>query len=251
MVSKLAIVTGSSKGIGAAITKLFYETQEWVVIGLSRSPLNVSYDPANFIQILGDLNTKAPLNELLSKLPSLIAERGIKEICVVHNFGYTHNASVLETTDQDWELTYSSNVNVPFYFTRELSPLMPKGSSHIYIGSTLSTIAVANSASYITSKHALAGLMKAAAIDLAPHGIRCNLVCPGFTKTNMAEKVIKYSAGKNGISYEDSIESIAQQSPLKRLLEPTEIANFVYYLANNPSISGEIIHVNGGFGLPG
>jgi NAD(P)-dependent dehydrogenase (short-subunit alcohol dehydrogenase family) len=126
---------------------------------------------------------------------------------------------------------------------------MPTGSSHLYIGSTLSLIAVRDSSAYVAAKHGLAGLMKSAAIDLAPKGIRANLICPGFTDTQMADQVLEYSAQAKGMSLRDFKKIMEAQSPLNRFLHPPEIADLVFYIANQKAINGEILSINGGFGL--
>jgi 3-oxoacyl-[acyl-carrier protein] reductase len=241
----LIIVTGASKGIGAGIVKSFIDSTQYQIVGLSRSSSKFNPRSERYREILGDLTTDEPLKQL----KELIALRKPQQICLVHNYGFTHNSNLLELTTEDWDKTFNANVKLPFIYTREISPLMPAGSSHVYIGSTLSQIAVPDSAAYIASKHAILGLMRAAAIDLAPKSIRTNLVCPGFTESDMAREVIKYTAAKSNMTAEEYWKLIESKSPLKRFLKPEEIGNFVVYLANNPTISGEVIHINGGFNL--
>lgn len=243
MEKKLAIVTGSSKGIGAGIVENF-KKNNWLTLGISRSSSQICKPD---IEILTDLfQTQIALSSLKAEIQK---HNNISQICLVHNFGYTHNSSILSLDEKDWDLTLEANLKIPFLFTQEITPLMTAGSSHMFIGSTLSTIAVPDSAAYITSKHGLAGFMKATAIEFKDKGIRANLICPGFTKTDMADKVLEFSAQKSKLNLEEMKTQIASHSPLKRFLEPEEIGNFVVYVAEAPAINGEVLHINGGFNL--
>lgn len=249
VISKLAVITGSSKGIGRGIVKRFLTSGEYFVLGVSRSPAVEEIKNENYFELLCDLREEASIGKVKNTIAQKLDELKVKEICFVHNFGATCHSHLLQTSSNDWDQTFEANVRIPFLFTREITPLMKAGSSHIFIGSTLSEIAVGDSCAYVASKHAIAGFMKASAIDLASVGIRTNLVCPGFTESEMADQVIEYAASANGSSVADWKKMLESKSPLKRFLKPEEIGDLVLYLANTPGINGEIIHMNGGFGL--
>ena len=246
---KLAIVTGASKGIGESIVQKFLNDSNWLVIGISRSQINQSIKTSNFIELLADLSDPKPLEQLKALINKAKTKYIIEEISFIHNFGFTQNIPITEISDDVWQKTIWANLTLPFVSTREITSLMPTGSSHLYIGSTLSLIAVRDSSAYVAAKHGLAGLMKSAAIDLAPKGIRANLICPGFTDTQMADQVLEYSAQAKGMSLSDFKKIMEAQSPLNRFLHPSEIADLVFYIANQKAINGEILSINGGFGL--
>ena len=248
MSAKLAIVTGSSKGIGLSIVQCFLQEADWLVLGVSRSS-SALLGQNNYSELLCDLLDPSSIKLVTEKIKHMIDEYKPLEVCVVHNFGATCNSHLLQTSLDQWNRIFQANVHIPFLLTREVTPLMPPNSSHLYIGSTLSEIAVPDSCAYVASKHALAGLMKAAAVDLASASIRLNLICPGFTDTDMAEQVLEHGASKAGKPLEEWKASLEQKSPLKRFLHPEEIGKLVVYLAENPAISGQVIHINGGFGL--
>ena len=113
---------------------------------------------------------------------------------------------------------------------------MQSGSSIIYVGSTLSEKAVANSFSYVTSKHAIIGSMRATCQDLAGTNIHTACVCPGFTDTDM----LRTHVGES----EDILTAIAEGVTFQRLLKPEEIAKTLYFCATNPAINGSVIHAN-------
>lgn len=245
--NKLAIVTGSSKGIGRAICTAFL-AKGWHVIGLSRSSAQRKGE-AGFEEILGDLMTEEPLEHLVARVAARGQDTPFGSIAMVHNFGLLNNASVMEARLEDWSRQLHANLTVPFLFTQALTPLMPPGSCHLYIGSTLSTMGVADLAAYTTSKHGLLGLMRSVACDLAPRSIRSNLIAPGFTATDMAEDVLAFGAAKAGQALDDYKRAIDNMTPLGRIVNPQEIGELAAFIAEQPAINGEIYAMNGGFGL--
>ena len=128
------------------------------------------------------------------------------------------------------------NVVAPAQLNQIVLPLMQAGSSIIYLGSTLSEKGVANTCSYVTSKHALLGLMRASCQDLVGSGIHTACVCPGFTATEMLENHVGGST--------EILESIASGVAFNRLIEPIEIARTIAFAANNPVLNGAVVHAN-------
>lgn len=247
--NKLAIITGSSKGIGKGIAEAFLENEEWKVLGTSRSSNNQLKQNSGFEEYLCDLIKDNTWKDFLNFIENHEFYKSAQEISFVHNFGMTVNDTVESTNPEDWERIFYANVTIPFLMTKHFSDKMPSGSSHLFIGSTLSTMAVPNSCAYTSSKHALLGLMRCTAIDLAPKGIRTNLICPGFTETEMADFVVQGSSEAAKMEEAKMKEILKNYSPLKRFLTPKEIGDYVLFLANHETISGEILHINGGFGL--
>ena len=113
---------------------------------------------------------------------------------------------------------------------------MAEGSSIIYIGSTLSEKAVANSYSYVSTKHAMVGMMRATCQDLAGSGIHTACICPGFTDTEM----LRAHVGDSN----EVLAEIGSMSSYGRLIEPAEIARTFEFATANPVINGSIIHAN-------
>ena len=109
-------------------------------------------------------------------------------------------------------------------------------SSILYLGSTLSEKAVANSYSYSTLKHAVIGLMRATTQDLAPNRkIHSCCICPGFTKTKMLLEHIRDT---------NILKEITKINSHNRLIEPKEISEFLYFCSQTPVINGAILHAN-------
>jgi 3-oxoacyl-[acyl-carrier protein] reductase len=223
--NKTLVITGASKGIGFE-TAIQFLQMGYRVINLSRSPAphqdieNVSID-------LLDVNAE-------DKIRHLVSNQLVKsEICLVHNAAMLLNDTASTTDTESFKQVMQLNVAAPHILNQYVLPLMESGSSIIYIGSTLSEKAVANTYSYIVSKHALVGMMKACCQDLANTGIHTCCICPGFTDTEM----LREHVGEN-------TDSIAALSTFGRIIAPTEIANTIKFAAQNAVINGATIHAN-------
>lgn len=231
MNKKYLVITAGSRGIGLSTAKLFLE-KEFQVINLSRylCPLT---DVVN-IQI--DL-TKTGFEKNLKKelLPRL---ENSETVILVHNTARLDKDNVENIQASNLRDILEINVVVPTVLNQIVMPNMSKGSAIIYVGSTLSEKAVPGAFSYVTSKHAAVGLMKATCQDLMDRGIHTACVCPGFTDTPML---------RNHLNHDEAIiEQIKTMNAQNRLIEPTEIAETIYFAATNPVINGAILHANMG-----
>jgi NAD(P)-dependent dehydrogenase (short-subunit alcohol dehydrogenase family) len=227
--SKVLIITGASRGIGRATAKLFAD-DGFKVYNLSRSRT----DLANVEQIDADLSSLDWSKS--AKIPLLRAIAGATQTVVVHNAGAIIKDSLNHFDAADFRRVMEVNVVAPALLSSLLLPEMRAGSSIIYVGSTLSDIAVPNSCAYVSSKHALLGLMRSTCQDLGGSGIHTACVCPGFTDTEMLRNHVGNS--------EEVLRSIAKGVAYGRLIEPAEIARAIYFCAQNPVINGSVIHAN-------
>lgn len=226
---KILVVTGASRGIGLATAQLFKDNGFRVInLSRSRSPLH------GIENIDVDLSGADWDGIIKSQLLPMLADAD--QIVLVHNAGAIIKDS-LQTLDIDaFKRVLAINVIAPAQLSHLLLPLMRAGSSIIYIGSTLGEIAVPNSCAYVTSKHALIGLMRSTCQDLAGTGIHTACICPGFTDTEMLRAHVGHDA--------DVLQAIAAGVTQKRLIEPEEIARTIYFSAQNSVLNGAVIHAN-------
>jgi NAD(P)-dependent dehydrogenase (short-subunit alcohol dehydrogenase family) len=179
MATKTLVITGGSRGIGKAIA-LLYLKNKWRVINLSRSLLNVKGVKNIFV----DFSSRDWEESVRGELSKLITGR--TTISLVHNAGTLLLDTTFTTTLYNLDKTFNVNVFSAIILNQIILEKMDQGSSIIYIGSTLSEIAVPNMASYIMSKHAQAGLMKSTCQDLNSNpNIHTCMICPGPTDTDM------------------------------------------------------------------
>jgi len=225
---KTLVITGASKGIGFATAKKFCDAG-YRVINFSRST-----PPDERIEShatdLSDPEVESRITAILDEH----VEPG--EICLVHNSASMLNDTVKSAGAAEFVQVLRVNIVAPQILNRCLIDKMQPDSSIIYLGSTLSEKAVANTFSYVTSKHAVVGMMRATCQDLSGTGIHTSCICPGFTNTEM----LRTHVGDN----EEVLKSIASLSTFGRLIEPEEIAGAIYYAAQSPVINGAVIHAN-------
>lgn len=226
---KIIVITGASRGIGLATAQLFMDNG-FRAINLSRS--RAPLDGMENIDI--DLSSADWGKTVKSQLLPLLIDA--EQIVLVHNAGTIIKDS-LQTLDIDaFKRVLDINVIAPAQLSHLVLPSMRAGSSIIYISSTLGEMAVANSCAYVTSKHALIGLMRSTCQDLAGTGIHTACICPGFTDTEM----LRAHVGHN----EEILQAISQNVTQKRLIKPEEIARTIYFSAQNSVINGAVIHAN-------
>ena len=228
LILKTLVITGASKGIGFACAKKFCDAG-YRVVNLSRSAAPDDRIENHSVDLnAGDAEAK------LADLLDGILEDG--EIIVVHSAASLINDSAMNADSGVLSRTINLNVIAPHMVNQAILRMMQPGSAIIYIGSTLSEKAVANSFSYITSKHAVVGMMRATCQDLAGTGIHTACVCPGFTDTEM----LREHVGNN----QEILDSLGDLSTFGRLIRPEEIADTIFFAAENPVINGAVIHAN-------
>jgi NAD(P)-dependent dehydrogenase (short-subunit alcohol dehydrogenase family) len=225
----LLIITGASRGIGAAITEYFLN-QHWQVINLSRSPSpnaqvqSIEVDFSNLIQLEEEISV------IEEQLPQ------VDKICLIHNAARLTGDTIQNIPTTSFQETLTVNLLAPNLLNQKIIPYMKKGSSIIYIGSTVSEMAVPNIASYVISKHALLGMMRATCQDLHAKEIHTACICPGFTDTEMLRQYMDDDSAKRA--------TLEKRNMGHRLIHPTEIASVAWFCANNPVINGTVIHAN-------
>lgn len=229
--TRTAIITGASSGIGAAAARLFLEAG-FSVVNISRRSCPVN----GVVDLCGDLSDPKSVQELAHALNLHITEIQPTSVCLVHNAALMLKDTATDTDDASLAKVLQINTLAINNLNRELLPLMPSGSSVLFVGSTLSEKAVKGAFSYVVSKHAQLGMMRATCQDLMGRGIHTALVCPGFTDTEMLRNHI----GQD----EEIIKAISAMNSFGRLVEPEEIARLIVWAHSNPVINGAVLHGN-------
>jgi NAD(P)-dependent dehydrogenase (short-subunit alcohol dehydrogenase family) len=226
--NKYLVITGGSRGIGKK-TAEYFQQQHWKIINISRSPCTT----LEIINVNIDLSSSKNIQMHEKELQSAIQHSS--QICLVHNAAFYKKDCVDSILLDDIHTTLETNLISSIALNKIFIPLMLPQSSIIYIGSTLATKAVSGSASYIISKHALIGLMKATCQDLLHKNIYTCCICPGLVNTDLLQIAVE----------EVVIQNILKTQVMgKRLIEPQEIAQLIYFCANNTMINGATIHAN-------
>jgi NAD(P)-dependent dehydrogenase (short-subunit alcohol dehydrogenase family) len=226
-VSRLVVVTGGTRGIGAAVTRRFTDLGDRVV-ALGRADCDVT-DETAVAEVFGSLGEVDVL---------------------VNNAGVSSSAPLGKTSTADWQAQLDVNATGAFLCTRAVLPgmLARDHGRVVTIASTAGRVGQAYTAAYSASKHAVVGLTRAVAAEVTGTGVTANAVCPTFVRTDMTAKNVRRIAEITGRSTEDSERVITSLSPLGRLLEPDEVAFAVEFLAAREAaaINGQSIVLDGG-----
>ncbi len=242
------IVTGAASGIGAAIAARFLAERFSVVLfdlnsEGAREVAVQSRNAANALVVHGDAGDEGSVRQAVAE-----AEKRFGAIRVlVNNVGIELNATVVDQSREDWDRQLSVNLTSVFLFAKYCIPGMRAsgGGSIINISSIHAFVSWPRCAAYDASKAGLLGVTRALAIDHGPDGIRVNAICPGYTRTPLLERW--FAATESGE------QGVAKAHPLRRIGEPVDVANAVFFLASDQAsfITGTVLTVDGGISATG
>ena len=238
---KIAIVTGGSRGIGAAVAALLAEHGAAVVVSgrdatrLQRAVQELEERGATVHGVAAD----AAKREDVDRLVETAKERFGRVDILVNNAGTTRDGLLIRMKDEDWDRVMDTNLRGAFMTTRAAAKLMIRQRSGriINIASTAGAMGNAGQANYSAAKAGLIGLTKAAARELAHWGILVNAVAPGLIETDMTTALPA-----------EARDALLAQVPLKRIGAAREVAEMVGFLAGDGAayVTGQVFHVNGG-----
>jgi 3-oxoacyl-[acyl-carrier protein] reductase len=239
--TQTALVTGGSKGIGAATAKRLAEDGYRVVLlargreAIDKTCSQIRSRHGEAIGITCDIADKKSVDEALDRIQEEVGTPGI----LVNNAGFGGPFHRIDqVSDDEWEAIFAVNVRGPFWFCRALLPKMKRQNFGrvINIGSVQSLRGAVHSSTYVSTKHALVGFTKSLACEWGPFGITCNIVCPGYVRTEMLPPNFEETSG------------LSSRIPAGRFASPDEIADAVSFLARAGSayVNGAVITVDGG-----
>lgn len=234
-----ALITGGSRGIGAAIVRAL-AAKGWQVVFCYKTSQDAARQLAQetgAIAIRCDVTDSAQVREMVKT-----AIRQLSHIdLLVNNAGVAWQGLLTDMTDQQWHTVLDTSLTAAFLTCREVLPGMVsrKSGRIINISSIWGRVGASCEAAYSAAKAGLIGLTKALAKEVGPSGITVNCLCPGVIRTDM---LACYT--------EDDLTALADETPLCRLGTPEDVANAVCWLAADEAgfITGQVIGVDGGFG---
>jgi 3-hydroxybutyrate dehydrogenase len=237
---KVALVTGSTSGIGLAIARAFAAEGCNVM-------LNGFGDPAAIASLRDDIakqhGIRAEYNGAdMSKpaeIATLVAETKAKlggVDILVNNAGIQHVAPVDKFPPEKWDAIIAINLSSSFHTIRAALPLMKaKGWGRIInVASTHGLVASGEKTAYVAAKHGLVGLTKSVSIECADTGVTCNAICPGWVLTPLVQAQVDARAKAQGIAPEQAAKNlIAEKQPQLQFTKPEQIAGLAVFLASD------------------
>jgi NAD(P)-dependent dehydrogenase (short-subunit alcohol dehydrogenase family) len=243
---KVALVTGGANGLGLATCRAFAGAG---ARGVSADQLGViNTPPEGFVAVAADVTQEADLASAMASAQSRFGRLDI----VVANAGVVPPWRETAALNLDeWDRVFAVNVRGVAATLKAAVPLMTaKGGAIVATASINSFKAHARQMLYTATKHAVWGIVKAAALDLGRHNIRVNAVAPGPIATEAFLSRVRYRAASGGITEEDALASFASSNALGRLATEDEVAATVVFLASDAAsgITGQLLPVEAGLG---
>ncbi len=253
---KIALVTGSTSGIGLEIARQLGQAG-------CRVMLNGIDTPSMVEDVLADLRTTTAQEVLFNNadltdpiqagrlIEGTLDSFGAIDI-LINNAGVQHVSPIEAFTDEHWDRILEINLSAPFRLIRQALPAMRANGwgRVINIASVHGLVASRHKSAYVAAKHGLVGLTKTVALETAAEPITCNALCPGYVRTELVESQIASKARAESISSEEAAESILREKqPSQHFIAPADIGSMVTFLCSEQSsqITGSMFTIDGGW----
>jgi len=253
---QLALITGSTSGIGLGIAEALAAAGAHVVLnGFGPAPeiedtrqrlaaqhgVEVAYDDADMSR-----------PEAIERMVKDATQRFGRIDILVNNAGIQHVAPIDEFPVAKWDAILAINLSAAFHTIRHALPAMKRQQFGriINVASAHALVASPFKSAYVAAKHGIAGLTKTVALEVAEQNITCNAVCPGYVLTPLVQKQIPDTARARGISEDEVVRNVLLAAqPTRKFVTVDEVAALVKFLARRDaaSITGAVLPIEGGW----
>lgn len=245
--NKVALITGAGRGIGRAIALAFAREGATVIL-CARTREEIELVAAE-INAAGGAADAIPADVTLAKsveaLSETARERHDHIDILVNNAGIASSSPLIKYDEELWNATMETNATGAFRCIKAFLPGMiaRKWGRIVNNASIAGKMGMAYTTAYTAAKHALVGLTKSLALEVADWGITVNALCPGFVRTDMGERAAQNISQKTGMPVESAYKVLANLNARKRWIEPEEVASVAVYLASEEAryVTGQTI----------
>jgi NAD(P)-dependent dehydrogenase (short-subunit alcohol dehydrogenase family) len=251
---KVALVTGASRGIGEAIARRF--GAEGARVALAARDEAACRRVAEEIVARGGeaiaLRCDVTDSRSVAEAVSAVAAKWKRIDVLVNNAGIGGPTPLSDPGDSRWDAIIATNLTAVFRVTREVLPHLSDGGRILNMSSVVGRFGVPGHGAYAATKHGVIGLTRSFALELARREITVNALCPGWVETDMGRAGWRRIAERHGGGDAEGRELAAKMAPLRRVIQPEEVAGLACYLASDEarSITGQAVVLDGGQVMP-
>jgi 3-hydroxybutyrate dehydrogenase len=253
---KVALVTGSTSGIGLGIATAFAQQGADIVLNGFGDAAAIEKERAGLaekygVKVIYDGADLSKGDAVRGLVDNAVRQLGRIDI-LVNNAGIQHTALIEDFPVEKWDAILALNLSAVFHGTAAALPHMKKqGFGRIInIASAHGLVASANKSAYVAAKHGVVGFTKVTALETAGQGITANAICPGWVRTPLVEKQITALAEKNGVDQETAArELLSEKQPSLQFVTPEQLGGTAVFLASDAAaqITGTSVSVDGGW----
>jgi len=254
---KVALITGAASGIGLHIAQVFAKKGAKVVIAdldlasAEQAAANIEKEGGKAFGVAMNVTDEKQVND---GFDTTVKHFGGLDI-LISNAGIQHIDPIDQLSLKDWQMMLDVHLNGAFLTTKAALRFMypqKRGGSIIYMGSAHSKLASKLKAPYVTCKHGLLGLCRVVALEGAEHGVRSNVICPGYVRTPLVEKQIPEQAKELGMSEEEVIKNVLLADTADgEFTTLDDVANLAVFFAgfDSSALTGQSLLVSHGWGM--